>query len=188
MVYASKTILFDTGGYNLRSVIINYIDKIDAVVISHLHFDHCSNLDLFALTDIPIYISKKEIDYYESNLSIDKDLFSYFTYIKSNLNIHLIDGDFCISEDLNILETPGHTPGHISLEVNCSMGKILIAGDSIKTFMDFCNPNFVGNAFDSNQYIITKKKLKAKYNIIFPGHDSLIKNGKLSPRMEVKEF
>lgn len=60
-VLIKQNILFDTGGYNLRKVIIENIDNIKQVVISHLHFDHCSNLDLFINKNIPIYISKKEL-------------------------------------------------------------------------------------------------------------------------------
>ena len=43
------TILFDTGSYGLRGELIKIVKNyhIDFVVISHLHFDHCSNLDLF---------------------------------------------------------------------------------------------------------------------------------------------
>ena len=67
LIRDSKNILFDTGGYNVRSVIKSYLNDIDCVVISHLHFDHCSNLDLFIEKKIPIYISTKElISYYEN--------------------------------------------------------------------------------------------------------------------------
>ena len=55
LIRDSKNILFDTGGYNVRSVIKSYLNDIDCVVISHLHFDHCSNLDLFIEKKIPIY-------------------------------------------------------------------------------------------------------------------------------------
>ena len=65
LVESNKRILFDVGGYNIRSLIKPLINEIDCVVISHLHFDHCSNLDLFVDTNIPIYISRKELDYYE---------------------------------------------------------------------------------------------------------------------------
>ena len=34
-----------------------------------------------------------------------------------------------------------------------------------------------GNAVNPNEYINTKNKLINQYNIIFPGHDSVIKNG-----------
>ena len=47
----NENILFDTGSFGVRKVIYEFLqkEKIDKVFISHLHFDHCSNLDLFKL-------------------------------------------------------------------------------------------------------------------------------------------
>ena len=51
-------ILFDTGSYGDRSLLIERLlsldpQALDAVFISHLHYDHCQNIDLFA--DIPLF-------------------------------------------------------------------------------------------------------------------------------------
>lgn len=53
-----ENILFDTGSYGVRKEIIELKKnvRIDKVFISHFHFDHCSNLDLFK--NLPIYVQK----------------------------------------------------------------------------------------------------------------------------------
>lgn len=185
LVKDNKKILFDTGGYNIRNVISKYVKEIDIVVISHLHFDHCSNLDLFIKRNTPIYISKKELEYYHKNKDNDLDLFSYFKDIETKLNLNIIDEEILISDNAKIIFTKGHTPGHISLVINKT---ILLAGDSIKTYKDYINKNNYGNAYNKEEYIKTKNKLIKSYKDIYPGHDSRIINGKIEKQKEVISF
>lgn len=187
-VIVNNNILFDTGGYNLRKVIIENIDNIEKVVISHLHFDHCSNLDLFIDKKIPIYISEKEIKYYNENKNKDIDLFSYFDLIKKDLNIIKIKDTYQIDNNIKIIFTKGHTPGHISLSVKEKNNNILIAGDCIKTYNDYNNEKEYGNAVNPDKYIETKKKCKEEYNIIYPGHDSVITNGENKNQERIRKF
>ena len=178
-------ILFDTGGYNLRSEIIKIINQIDCVVVSHLHFDHCSNLDLFANSNVPIYISDNELEYFNNHQKDDIDLFKYFNLIKNDLNIKKIYGTTFITENVKIIYTVGHTSGHISLVIN---NDTILAGDSLKTYNDYKDANNYGNAVSKNDYLTTKRKIKMNYRTIYPGHDSVIINGIVMDRMKLKEF
>lgn len=178
-------ILFDVGNYSLRSEILPVVDSVDSVVISHLHFDHCSNLDLFANKDISIYISSLELAYYEQYKNIDFDLFSYFEGIKNKLSIISITEETELDDQVNLLFTSGHTRGDISLEVDRDC---ILAGDALKSYLDYCNLSFYGNAFSPNEYIETKKKIIEKYPIIYPGHDGVIIDGKVKRKMKVREF
>ena len=189
LISDEKNVLFDTGSYGARKKIIQLINnnKIDCVVISHLHFDHCSNLDLFCNTSIPIYISKIEYDNYFINRGIDCDLFSYFIYIEKYLNIILVTNEIEITQNLNIIFTPGHTLGHISLEINYT-DKNLLAGDALKTYNDYKNVNLFGNAISKEKYIETKKKIINDYNHIYCGHDGEIIDGVLKNRGDIYEF
>lgn len=187
-VIVNQHILFDTGGYNIRKLIIENIANIDKIIISHLHFDHCSNLDLFVGTNLPIYISEKELKYYNENRNNDIDLFSYFKLIKNDLNIIEVKDHYQIDDNIKIISTPGHTPGHISLTIKENNDNILIAGDSIKTYNDYNNNDEYGNAIEPTQYIETKKKCKKEYNIIYPGHDCVIKNGIIINKERLRKF
>lgn len=185
IISSSKTILFDTGGYNLRQSIFNVINEIECVVISHLHFDHCSNLDLFVGTSIPIYISVKELEYYDQNKNLDLDLFSYFDFIKDKINIVPVYEECLLDNGVKIIFTPGHTPGHVSIIVD---NQIILAGDSLKTYNDYTNEEFYGNAYDKQQYLKTKIYIKNNFKIIYPGHDSVIINGTKGTPMQVTKF
>lgn len=188
LIKNKKNILFDTGGYGARKKIIELLKnkQIDYVVISHLHFDHCSNLDLFMNTEIKIFISKLEYKHYFINKEKDCDLFSYFEFIKDKLNIELINKKTNIDEDINIILTPGHTLGHISLEIESK--KICFAGDAIKTLKDYNDVDNYGNAVDKIKQKNTKQSLINRYEYIYCGHDGIIKEGSLKNRGEVYEF
>lgn len=179
-------ILFDTGGYGARSLIKKRIDnnEIDMVVISHLHFDHCTNLDLFIDTGIPIYISDIEIKEYFKNKSSDLDLYSNFEFILDSLNIIRVYEEIKIYDNIKIIFTPGHTLGHMSLAIS----ECLLAGDAIKTINDYKNINLFGNAVNPSMYISTKKKLVLNYKHIFLGHDGEVLEGQLINRGEIYEF
>lgn len=177
----NKTILFDTGAYSLRKPIKQLIqnDKIDYVVISHLHFDHCSNLDLFINNSIPILISEKELKYYDEYKNIDIDLLSYFNNFKQQLNISVISSEVNITKNCKTVFTPGHTDGHISLEVNAGKEKILICGDSIKTRKEVKKCPSSTNAFNFELFKQTRQKILKTYKILIFGHDVFNKKFKL---------
>jgi N-acyl homoserine lactone hydrolase len=89
------------------------LEQVTALVNSHLHFDHCGNNSLFP--GIPIYVQKAELDaarlpHYTVRQWVD---FPNACYVA-------IEGRHSISEHLELVPTPGHTPGHQSLVVRSS--------------------------------------------------------------------
>ncbi len=169
----NENILFDTGSFGVRKVIYEFLqkEKIDKVFISHLHFDHCSNLDLFK--DTKIYINSREIENLYNN-NEDYDLYKPLLKILDKYNIIKFDKPMNITENVRIVLTYGHTIGHSSLEFVKNNKNILIAGDSIKSLNDYLNNKEFGNAQQLVQYIETKKMIKNKYDIIIPGHSDII--------------
>ncbi len=169
----NENILFDTGSFGVRKVIYEFLqkEKIDKVFISHLHFDHCSNLDLFK--DTKIYINSREIENLYNN-NEDYDLYKPLLKILDKYNIIKFDKPMNITENIRIVLTYGHTIGHSSLEFVKNNKNILIAGDSIKSLNDYLNNKEFGNAQQPVQYIETKKMIKNKYDIIIPGHSDII--------------
>lgn len=174
-----ETILFDTGSYGVRSVIKDLLktEKIDKVFISHLHFDHCSNLDLFK--NSKIYINEKELKNLSEN-DDDSDLYKPLLKIINDYDIITFNDEINISNNVKVVLTYGHTIGHSSLEFKQGQKKVLIAGDAIKSLNDYLNSNEYGNANNPNQYIKTKEQIKNNYDIIIPGHSDIIDKNNLS--------
>lgn len=175
----NENILFDTGSYGVRSVIKDLLKKerIDKVFISHLHFDHCSNLDLFK--DSKIYINEKELKNLVKN-NEDSDLYKPLLKIIDEYDIYTFNEEMNISNNIKIVLTYGHTIGHSSLEFKQGETRVLVAGDAIKSLNDYLNSKEYGNAQNPEEYIKTKEKIKNNYDIIIPGHSDIIDKNNLN--------
>ena len=151
----NEKILFDTGSYGVRNVIKDLLkkEKIDKLFISHLHFDHCSNLDLFR--NSKIYINEKELkNLFENNE--DCDLYKPLLKIINEYDVNTFKDEINISNNIKTVLTYGHTAGHSSLEFKQGERRILVAGDAIKSLNDYLNSKEYGNAQNPDKYIKTK--------------------------------
>ena len=104
------------------------IDERDvvAVINSHLHFDHCGQNDVFHRRHVPIYTHAAEIEAAQT--------FGYtvpeWAFIPDDL-VRTVRGDERIADGVRIIETPGHTPGHMSVVVETAEGQVVIAGQCV---------------------------------------------------------
>jgi N-acyl homoserine lactone hydrolase len=95
---------------------------------SHTHFDHTGNANEFP--DATWILNKAEIAWDESKpgSSVEVDTFSDYKTAKTQM----IDGDYDVFGDgsVMILKTPGHTPGHQSLQLKLKKsGVVILSGD-----------------------------------------------------------
>jgi len=95
---------------------------------SHTHFDHTGNANEFP--DATWILNKAELAWAESKPGpfVNLDTFSDYKTAKKQM----IDGDYDVFGDgsVMILKTPGHTPGHQSLELKLKKaGVVILSGD-----------------------------------------------------------
>lgn len=131
------TLLFDTGHYINRGALIKALAErdmepgdVDKVFISHTHFDHADNVDLFV--NATVFMGKADWDYADHPAQDD-----YFVpwLIHEQLKKHkleLLDGDTDIGGGITALALPGHTPGSMGVSFEHDKGTIVLAGDAIK--------------------------------------------------------
>ena len=122
---------FDAGDTVEAQLIANAQDpeRVDFVVVSHLHFDHVGGL-----SDIPnatVIVQRKE---WEANTSADQDPETLHPREDFDLGhvLRLVDGEYDIFGDGAVvcIPTPGHTVGHQSLRVQLSAGgQVVLASD-----------------------------------------------------------
>ncbi len=178
---AGSNILFDVGHYAVREKMKELIKRkrIDHVFLSHLHYDHCLNIDLFAGSKAKIYVNRKEWEYLDYIRPDDNYTFRFFKQIVPKQNLILFDKDFQISTNVRAIETIGHTIGHSSLILRWKGKSTILAGDAIKTYHEFCG-NVVSNPrpYDAASCKMVKKYIRENFDIIIPGHSSAIIKGK----------
>ena len=166
-----KKILFDTGSYNVRPLLLEQLGKkglspndIDIVFISHPHYDHIVNAELFDRSQI--LISEADLDYaYEAN-----DPFVPVTLIKLlKERLKILAGEEYITEAVKAVSLPGHTPGHMGLFLEND--NVIVAGDAVKNAWEFVHsaapPPFVSEESSLQSY----NKIKSLAKLVIPGHD-----------------
>ncbi|HDR7665619.1 MBL fold metallo-hydrolase [Bacillus wiedmannii] len=108
------------------------VDKLNVLILTNQDIDHIGSLpDLLknGVSDIKVYAHELDKPYIEGELPLLKDG-NVENPPKGKVSNTVIDGQelpYC--GGIQILHTPGHTPGHISLYLKQS--KTLIAGDSM---------------------------------------------------------
>ncbi len=140
--------------------------KVEIIINTHGHFDHIGENEKFSL---PVYIHKLDEEYLknpEKNLSI---LFG--TPFICNCQTKILQESDIIkigNISLNVLHTPGHTPGSISLlgENFVFTGDTIFAGGIGRT-------DLVGG--DEEELLNSIKKLLKlpEKTIIYPGHGEI---------------
>lgn len=169
-------ILFDCGHHVTRNLLLEALaernmrtDDVETLVLSHLHFDHANNIDLFPRARI--VISAAEWDY--ASKPAREDIF-VATAVRNGLaraRVTLVEGDGEIVPGLRHLSAPGHTPGHIALAYTAGDGAhITLAADAVKTAREAMS-GIADIEFDSRgRASETIRMLVSGSDIIVPGH------------------
>lgn len=174
--HEGKKILFDTGSYGDRIFLLQGLrklglntDQIDIVFVSHLHFDHFLNAEIF--TASTIMVPRRDMRYVLENEYIARgDPYvpvSTVKYLRDRLMM-VEDGEE-ILEGMKVVSLPGHTPGSAGLF--CEDGRILFAGDAVKNGWEFVN-NKAPQVFYSKEAALKNYEyVKRSVQVIVPGHD-----------------
>ena len=151
---------------------------IDIIVSTHLHYDHI--LNAVECKKARVFVQEKELQFALNPHPVVRD--SYPTRVIKNLKYNILRGNQKIVDGVEVILTPGHTPGSQSICVETSKGLAVITG--------FCciKDNFtdsqisipgihysVADAFDS----LMRVKLMA--DILIPLHDPEISKKKRIP-------
>jgi len=141
-------------------------EEIKKIILTHIHYDHCGNVDLFPNADF--YTSKKEIEDFKKNpnlaFTLPKEIVEF---LKNKLkNINEIR-DFLEKNYLEIIEVPGHTAGSIALFHKKE--KILFSGDCM--FENGIGRYDLPNSKPDEMEKSLDKLKQIKYKILASGHD-----------------
>jgi glyoxylase-like metal-dependent hydrolase (beta-lactamase superfamily II) len=151
------------------------VDAIDLVVMSHLHQDHAGNLRLLADAGAKVMCSKDELDgalgfegpYQGAHIKSDYEGVEFETF----------SGDIEIVPGVRVLQSPGHTWGMCSLQVDLpKSGTILFTSDAVYRSENW-GPPVVGSSivWDNRAWESSLERLRTIANrtdamLVF-GHD-----------------
>jgi glyoxylase-like metal-dependent hydrolase (beta-lactamase superfamily II) len=175
LIEANKRILYDTGHYGMRPFLIQRLKDlkiqprdIDAVVVSHFHWDHALNLEMFPDSEFIIHERLLETapNAPESDWAIIRDT----SFFKGKRVREVRENDE-IAEGVKVLETIGHTAADISLAVDTKDGLAVMTSDAVTNAASLLAEKPAKVFFDEAHAVESVRKVKALADVVYPGHE-----------------
>lgn len=163
--------VLDRGGYTLSDI--------DAVVLTHLDWDHCYNLELFDESDTDIYVQRRELEYAIAPYPMHAVRYEAKSLGREppwlTVDLTPFDGETQLCRDVTAFPTPGHTIGHQSLAVETDDGTTVVAADAIPTFENLEGaeeaPFIRGGAMNQFDWWSSARTVAERGDRILPGHE-----------------
>jgi N-acyl homoserine lactone hydrolase len=144
-------------------------DDIDAVILTHLHFDHVAFLNRFA--HCPVFVQEREL----RNALNPNPYFAglYVPAFFKDAKFELIDGDMMLFPGIEVALVPGHSAGAQAVIVETKEGRAAISGFCcVAGNFDKNNVAIPGIHEDVHQAYDSMQKLLGLADIIFPNHSA----------------
>ncbi len=143
-----KKIIQGLAGFNLAP------DNIDIVINTHLHGDHTGNNALFKNARFIVHANE---------------------FLVKLRNVQVISGDFQLSANIKLIETPGHTKGSISVVVRVpeESKTYVIAGDALPIKDNYLQWVPPGINFNPQVALASMRKIVEIADYVIPGHDDM---------------
>lgn len=189
LIYDEKKAIVDPGGDSEFIINVlkrkNLLNDLDYIILTHTHFDHAlATSDLKRVTSADILIHEKEYEFFKTS-GFQQTLFGV-TFPVFEADKLLKEKDFINLGELKleVIHTPGHTPGSICLYDEIK--EVIFTGDTVFPNGGFGRVDFPGgSAYDLLNSLKRLSEIEAK--LMYPGHDEPVDNAsehlKLAYRM-----
>ncbi len=145
------------------------VDDIDVLVSTHFHFDHAGNHGDFGASRI--VTQRTAYDFAKAN----PNAFPQDIWDLPHLRYEMVDGDTELMPGVELIESSGHVPGHMSVLVRLPQsGNMLLAIDAIYTQENLDTDNWESQHDPEAARVSSRKltEIAARENAtIIYGHD-----------------
>jgi glyoxylase-like metal-dependent hydrolase (beta-lactamase superfamily II) len=147
------------------------LEALTMVVLTHLHWDHVGGLPLIP-PSVPVVIQRREWEAGQDPEAVARNFYMPRDYSGEERPLVLVDGDHDLLGDgsVELLSTPGHTPGHQSLRV----GDLVIGADVVlfsSSLEDHRFPAFAADHEAQRRSAERLRELRDQGLTVMPGHD-----------------
>ncbi len=181
-----------TEGMKLIDVDANAVED---VIISHMHYDHVGNLDLFPKAKF--HIQDEEMAYVTGRAMTHKPLRHSYVLNEVKQMVAAIYGDRVVFHDgdeevfpgISVHHIPGHTRGMQSVRVHTKRGWVVLAADAAHYYESITDGSpFLTheNMFQMLEGFRRLRKLAPSDDHIVPGHDPDVVNRYAAPSPDLE--
>ena len=146
------------------------VEEIDVVAISHLHVDHVGwntreyNGTLFPRFPRARYVAHQaDLEHFRTPAIQEEAPFPYMRmYVEPLVDAGVLEsvtGEVALTSEVRLLETPGHTPGHMSLMVASGSERALVQGDAFVHPAQFTNEHW-NSKYDADHETATATRVR----------------------------
>jgi glyoxylase-like metal-dependent hydrolase (beta-lactamase superfamily II) len=139
------------------------------VVLTHSHWDHAQNVDMFPKARYLIH--PKEVEYSRAPAKGDHATPPYFEGTLKGLEVVDALEGMEIEPGVRVIETPGHTSGHVSVVVDTPQGTAIVAADAFPDAFTVKRGKPYLIFWSEPEAEASVRKIMALSNMIYPGHD-----------------
>ncbi len=162
-------------------------EEIDFVLCTHLHVDHVGwNTRLVGGRWVPTFpkaryvFARREWDYWREHYKTEAFKDDPF-YIDSVLPVidagqaQFVDSNFAFNDEVTLVPTPGHTPGHVCVNIRSKGAECVMTGDMMHHALQVGEPDW-SSCFcvDPKQSSLSRRGLFERYagtpTVILPAH------------------
>ena len=151
----------------------------DALLLTHLHYDHTGNLGLAGRA--PILLSRRELEYWSGGVDhldlVEGVDLRELEAAHAKGRVRLLDGREEIATGIVAEEVGGHTPGQLIVEVSTAEGRTVLASDALHFYEEMDGESvFTSNVDEraASRAVRRLRELREAGAVIVPGHDPLV--------------
>jgi glyoxylase-like metal-dependent hydrolase (beta-lactamase superfamily II) len=177
LIEGSRKTLVDVGHVGRRGALEAALEArglsasdIDCVVLTHAHWDHAQNLDVFPSAEVLIHPWERRYAAKPHPNDWATPAWSG-SMIEHHDHVVEVDEGYEIEPGVSIMHAPGHSPGSICVVVEDAAGCRIVTGDALQ----YARTALAGNNpvvfWDDEAATRSIHRVAGMADVIYPGHD-----------------
>ncbi|HSS57379.1 MAG TPA: N-acyl homoserine lactonase family protein, partial [Solirubrobacteraceae bacterium] len=154
---------------------------VSRIVLTHLHYDHTGNLDLFP--DAELLVAARDLDFWLGPLArraqfahaVEAGELGQVLAAVDAGRVRRLEGGEEIAEGVHAILLGGHSPGQMALRIDALGGAVVLASDALHFYEELERDRPFGvfaDLAEMYEAYDTLRELSAPGTHLVPGHDA----------------